>query len=102
VSLNPRIAVGYGDDYSAQLEGQYVDVTGIAAGRYVLVHRVDAARRLREADRSNNASSLLIGLRWPRGRSDRPAIRRLASCPDSPRCTARTQRAPTQASLTSR
>jgi len=84
--VNEGISVGYGDDYSAQLEGQYVDVTGLAAGRYMLVHRVDAGRRLREARRSNNASSALIAVRWPQGRAGRPDIVRLASCPDSPRC----------------
>jgi hypothetical protein len=66
-TVREGISVGYGDDYSAQLEGQYVDITGVAAGRYLLVHRVDAGRRLREAKRSNNASSLLIAVRWPAG-----------------------------------
>lgn len=96
--VNEGISVGYGDDYSAQLEGQYVDITGVAAGRYMLVHRVDAGRRLRDARRSNNASSMLIAVRWPQGRAARPDIVRLASCSDSPRCARGTARRPSTSS----
>jgi hypothetical protein len=89
LSLREGISVGYGDDYRPQLEGQFVDLTGLAPGRYLLVHRVDSARRLRERRRSNNASSLLIELRWPRGMARRPRVKRLATCPRSGRCPAR-------------
>ena len=41
-------------------------LTGLPAGRYVLVHRVNADRRLRELDYANNAASLLLELRWRR------------------------------------
>lgn len=44
------ISVGYGDDYVPELEGQSIDVTGLPAGRYLLVHRVNAARALVESD----------------------------------------------------
>ena len=40
--------MGYGDDYAATLEGQYLRLTGLASGRYVLVHRVNVECRLRE------------------------------------------------------
>ena len=85
------ISVGYGDDYRAKLEGQSVRLTGLAADRYVLVHRVNVSRRLRETDYSNNASSLLLRLHW---RAGAPRLRVLRLCPDSERCpmtnTART------------
>jgi hypothetical protein len=44
--LREGISVGYGDDYDANLEGQYLGITGIPAGRYFLVHQVNADRRL--------------------------------------------------------
>ena len=78
------ISVGYGDDYAANLEGQSLPLTGLAAGRYVLTHRVNVRRRLRETDYSNNAASLLLRLQW---RAGAPRIRVLRRCPDTERCT---------------
>ena len=77
------ISVGYGDDYAANLEGQSLRLTGLAAGRYVLVHRVNTRQRLREIDYSNNAASLLLRLRW---RAGVPRVRVLGRCPDTGRC----------------
>jgi len=83
LGITEGISVGYGDDYRANLEGQYLPLTGLRAGRYVLVHRVNADGRLRELRHDNDAASLLLRLRWPRGV---PYIRVLAVCPDSARC----------------
>jgi hypothetical protein len=69
--------VGYGDDYDPTLEGQYVDVTGLAAGRYLLVHRVNETQALHESRYDNNASSLEIRLRW---RNGRPSVEQLRRC----------------------
>jgi len=80
------ISVGYGDDYAANLEGQYLRLSGLKAGRYLLVHRANAARRLLESSYANNAASLLLRLRWRRGA---PRVRILAVCPDAPRCAVR-------------
>jgi hypothetical protein len=77
------ISVGYGDDYRANLEGQSLPLTGLAAGRYVLVHRVNVRRRLRETDYGNNAASLLLRLQW---RAGAPRIRVLRRCPGTERC----------------
>jgi Lysyl oxidase len=77
------ISVGYGDDYRANLEGQSLSLSGLPAGRYVLVHSVNSGRRLRETDYSNNASSLLLRLQW---RTGAPRIRVLRRCPDSGGC----------------
>ena len=49
----------------------------------MLVHRVNADRRLRELRYGNNAASLLIELRW---RKHQPWVRVLRVCPDSARC----------------
>jgi hypothetical protein len=77
------ISVGYGDDYAANLEGQSLGVSGLDAGRYVLVHRVNADRLLRETNYANNASSLLLGLRW---RAGAPRVRVLRRCPGTEHC----------------
>lgn len=83
--LRQGISVGWGDDYDATLEGQYVDVTDVPGGTYVLVHRVDAEDRLREVSRLNNAASVLI--RLERGGAG-PRLAVLAVCPDDDRCPA--------------
>ena len=79
LSLSEGISVGWGDDYVPLLEGQYVDVTGLPPGRYVLVHRVNADRALRESDYGNDAASVLLELAGSR-------VTVLALCPDSERC----------------
>jgi hypothetical protein len=61
------ISVGYGDDYHANLEGQYLDITRVRAGRYYLVHRVNADRRLRERSFVDNVSWVLVRITWSRG-----------------------------------
>ena len=83
-TVREGISVGYGDDYSANLEGQYLPLRGLRAGRYVLVHIVNSDHRLRESSYDNNAASTLLRLRWRRGV---PRIRILAVCPTSDRCT---------------
>jgi hypothetical protein len=80
------ISVGYGDDYKANLEGQYLRLTGLPAGRYVLVHQVNANRRLHELSYANNAASLLLELRW---RHRQPMVRILRDCPGTDRCDRR-------------
>jgi Lysyl oxidase len=89
--LREGISVGYGDDYPAVLEGQYLRLSGLPAGRYVLVHRVNAGRRLRELDHRNNAASLLLQLRWREGA---PMVRVLRRCPDADTCERRPPRRP--------
>jgi hypothetical protein len=85
MGVREGISVRYGDDYAANLEGQYLSLRGLRAGRYLLVHRANADRRLVESSYANNASSLLLRLRW-RHRS--PWIHVVAVCPDSDRCSA--------------
>jgi hypothetical protein len=79
------ISPGYGDDYVPKLEGQYVEVTAVPSGRYLLVHRVNADRSLRETDYTNNAASVLLELR----QSERgpPRVRILSECPEAERCS---------------
>jgi hypothetical protein len=79
-------SVGYSDRYPANREGQYLDVTGVDAGLYVLVHRTNWLELLVESDYENNAASALVRLSWPRGRSHAPRAQVLARCERSETC----------------
>jgi hypothetical protein len=83
--LTMGLSVGYGDNYQALLDGQSIDITDVPEGDYHLVHQVNA--EVREGDYSNNASSVLLELRWPNGSDEPPAIAVLASCADTARCS---------------
>ena len=81
--LTEGISVGYGDRYPAYLEFQELPLDGLEAGRYVLVHRVNADHAIRESTYANNAASVLLDLRWSRGE---PQVAVLQTCPDTDRC----------------
>jgi hypothetical protein len=83
LGIREGISVGYGDDYAANLEGQYLPLDGLASGTYVLVHRVNVGRRIRETDYRNDAASVRFALRW---RAGVPYVWVLATCPDKARC----------------
>jgi hypothetical protein len=87
--MREGISVGHGDDYDPLLEGQYVDVTGLPAGRYELVHEVNRARALRELDYRNNAASIVLRLSWPSGTAANPSVDVLERCGSGRRCTSR-------------
>lgn len=85
-SIREGISVGWGDDYAANLEGQEFDVTSLPPGRYVIVHRVNPERILRESDSSDNTASMAIDLTWPRGRKQPPRIDVVARCEGAAVC----------------
>jgi hypothetical protein len=58
------ISPGYGDDYVPRLEGQSIVITGLPAGRYVLRHRVNVDRALRESDYGDNGAEVPFDLSW--------------------------------------
>lgn len=78
-SLFAGISPGWADQYAANLEGQYIDITGVPAGRYVLVHWVNTLGRIVEADYANNASSTRFQLKRPAGK--KPRVKVLRRCP---------------------
>ena len=80
LSIREGISPGYGDDYAANLEGQYLPLSGLRPGRYCSCTSVNADRRIRESAYDNNASSLLLSLRR---RDGVPRMRVLAVCPDT-------------------
>jgi hypothetical protein len=78
-TVREGISPGFGDDYVPEKEGQSIDVTDVAPGRYVLVHRANPDFALHERSYENNAASVLIKLRGNR-------LHVLARCPDSATC----------------
>lgn len=78
---------GYRDRYPAFFHGQDVEIQGLPEGRYVLVHRANPERLLREADYTDNEASALIELSWPRGRAQPPAVRVLRMCETGADCS---------------
>jgi len=58
------ISPGFGDDYVPRLEGQSIAITGLPAGRYVLRHRVNVERVLRESDYRDNDAEVPFELSW--------------------------------------
>lgn len=80
------ISVGWGDVYEAWRDGQYLELTGLPAGKYVVVHRVNPERTLKERSYGNNAASVLISIAWPDGKKRAPVVKLLKRCPHSARC----------------
>jgi hypothetical protein len=74
---------GFTDRYPAFFHGQNVDVTGVPAGVYDLVHRVNASMQLRELRYDNDAASVRLRLRWVDGA---PRVKVLRSCRATPAC----------------
>jgi hypothetical protein len=58
------ITVGWGDNYPANIEGQFIDIGGIAPGRYLLVHRIRSGGLLQSYP-YNDVSCAAIQLKAP-------------------------------------
>ncbi|MGI8684350.1 MAG: lysyl oxidase family protein [Acidimicrobiales bacterium] len=56
LTVTMGLSVGWGDIYSSSLPDQYVDITGLTAGRYRLKVTADTAGRFVEANTSNNTT----------------------------------------------
>src|SRR3954453_15173383 len=56
------MSVGWTDEYNWFLPGQYVEVSGIPNGDYVLDTTVDPTDRLIESDKTNNCGSVRVRL----------------------------------------
>lgn len=79
-------SVGYVDRYPAFFHGQELDVTRLPAGRYILVHRANPHRTMRELRYSDNAASVLLQLTRPLGPSSAPRVVVLRRCEAFERC----------------
>jgi hypothetical protein len=80
-------SVGYTDRYPGFFHGQDIDVTGLKPGLYVLVHRANPLRLIRELRYSNNTSSALIRL-TAHPLTGAPTVKVVRLCPSSDRCVA--------------
>jgi hypothetical protein len=86
LTVDQGMSVGWGDNYIGRLEGQSIDVTGLEAGPYLLIHRVNSDGKLKELSSENNAASVLFRLSWPQGTGAKPNVTVLARCADSETC----------------
>ena len=84
--VNAGTSVGFSDRYHSRLDGQNVDLTNVPPGRYVLVNRANPSADIHELRYENNAASVAIQVRRPRGRGRPPVVSTLGTCPDSDRC----------------
>ena len=75
----------HGDTYGPEREGQYIDIDGVPAGIYDVVHRVNIERRIRESDYANDVASLRVRLRWL-GSPREPLVTSIRACPSTARC----------------
>ena len=83
LSVEQGTSVGYTDLYPAHFHGQNLELRGVPAGTYTLVHRANPQQRLEEIDYTNNAASIRIRLTW---RGATPLVETLRSCESSERC----------------
>lgn len=89
------ISVGRGDNYSYNVAFQWLDITHIPSGTYLVVNTVNSSHTLLESNYDNNSSSIAISLQWPGGAHDPPAVitappavQLLNSCPGRAQCSA--------------
>jgi hypothetical protein len=86
LNMTAGISVNYGDAYVAQVEGQFVDITDVPAGRYRLVHRVNADRKLKEKNYADDVASVLVDISWPGGFDVEPKVTQVARCAVTAAC----------------
>jgi hypothetical protein len=63
LTVTMGLSIGWGDVYPASLPDQYIDITGLAAGRYRLRVTADAQNRFLETSNSNNLTWVDLQLR---------------------------------------
>lgn len=59
---NQGISRGWADEYGFHLDGQWVDITDVPPGWYVLEAEVNAERFYEEIDYANNAGAILVAI----------------------------------------
>ncbi len=81
-------SVGYTDRYPGFFHGQDIDITGLQPGLYVLVHRANPQRRIRELRYTNDDASALIRISPVNPATGAPMATIVRRCPSSDRCQA--------------
>ena len=64
LSVEQGTSIGFTDLYPAHFHGQNLELRGVPAGIYLLVHRANPTLQLEELDYANNAASLRVRLTW--------------------------------------
>jgi hypothetical protein len=82
-SIEMGTSPGYTDRYPGHFHGQNLDITGVPAGVYVVVHRANPTGAIRELRYDNNAASVRIRIHW---RAGIPSVSMLGTCEGSERC----------------
>ncbi len=83
LSVEQGTSIGFTDLYPAHFHGQNLELRGVPAGVYLLVHRANPQRSLEELDYTNNDASLRIRLTWSGGV---PHVQTLRTCQSSATC----------------
>jgi hypothetical protein len=83
LSVEQGTSPGYTDLYPPHFHGQNLELRGVPAGDYVLVHRANPENLLEELDYTNNAASIRIRLTWNDGVAK---VRKLRTCQASASC----------------
>ena len=83
LAVEQGTSTGFTDLYPPSFHGQDLELRGVPAGTYVLVHRANPTEQLEELGYTNNAASLRIRLAWKTGI---PQVEKLRTCPDSADC----------------
>lgn len=60
LSIAEGISVGFGDIYPEFLEGQFIDITDVPTGNYVLVMRVNPTHKILDEHPDNDVSSVNV------------------------------------------
>jgi hypothetical protein len=89
------ISVGRGDNDSYNTAFQWLDVTHVPSGIYVVTSTVNSSHTLLETNYDNNSSAIAISLQWPGEAHGPPAVitapplvKLLNSCPGRSQCSA--------------
>ena len=83
LAVEQGTSIGFTDLYPAHFHGQNLELRGVPAGVYLLVHRANPTQQLEEIDYTNNAASLRIRLSW---RGGVPHVETLRTCQASADC----------------
>jgi len=83
LSVEQGTSIGFTDLYPAHFHGQNLQLRGVPAGIYVLVHRANPTQQLEEIDYTNNDASLRVRLTWSGGSA---RVEQLRRCEGSARC----------------
>ena len=59
-TLNQGISIGWSDEYGSHLPGQFVQITGLPEGDYVLENQVNPLQMLPESDYTNNFTAVKL------------------------------------------